>query len=141
MNVQKKIASKIMKCGVKKVWIDPSNEKVRQAITRRDIRRFIKEGIIKKIPDKKKTGKFTEKTQQKAGSRRGTKYARSSKKIAWFRIIRPQRKLIKEMKKNKQLEPKAYRKIYKLVKGGVFRNKAHLMTYLEDKKMLKKVGK
>lgn len=136
MNVQKKIASKIMKCGVEKVWIDPKNEKVRQAITRRDVRRFIKEGIIKKIPNKKpkRAGK---KVQQRMGSRKGAKYARRGKKTSWLRVIRPQRKLIKELKDKKQLEPNAYRKIYKLVKGGMFRNKTHLMNYLKDKKMLR----
>ena len=136
MNVQKKIASKIMKCGVEKVWIDPKNEKVRQAITRRDVRRFIKEGIIKKIPNKKpkRAGK---KVQQRMGSRKGAKYARRGEKTSWLRVIRPQRKLIKELKDKKQLEPNAYRKIYKLVKGGMFRNKTHLMNYLKDKKMLR----
>ena len=54
MNLQKKLAAKVMKCGVNKVWIDPKNEKVKQAITRRDIRRFIKEGIIKKFLLKRK---------------------------------------------------------------------------------------
>ena len=140
MNVQKKIASKILKCGVEKVWIDPSNEKVRQAITRRDIRRFIKEGAIKKIPDKKRKSKPS-KPQQRMGSRKGTKGARRGKKSSWLRVVRPQRKLIKELKEKKQLTPNTYRKVYKLVKGGMFRSKTHLMNYLEDKKMLKKVVK
>jgi large subunit ribosomal protein L19e len=136
MNVQKKIASKIMKCGVEKVWIDPSNEKVRQAITRRDVRRFIKEGVIKKIPSKKNP-KIAGRTQQRMGSRKGAKYARRGKKTSWLKVIRPQRKLIKDLKDKKQLNDNAYRRIYKLVKGGMFRNKTHLMNYLKDKKMLR----
>lgn len=138
MNVQKKIAAKILKCGMEKVWIDPKNEKVKQAITRRDIRRFIKEGIIKKVPSKKKNTKAT-KTQQRMGSRKGSKGARRGKKSSWLRVIRPQRKLIKELKEKKQLKDNAYRKVYKLVKGGMFRSRAHLMNYLKDKKMLKVV--
>jgi large subunit ribosomal protein L19e len=102
MNVQKKIASKIMKCGIEKVWIDPENEKVRQAITRRDVRRFIKEGAIKKIPDKKKRTKPS-KPQQRMGSRKGAKHARRGKKTSWLRVVRPQRKMIKELKDKKQL--------------------------------------
>ena len=140
MNVQKKIAAKVMKCGVEKIWIDPKNEKVKQAITRRDIRRFIKEGAIKKIPAKKKKKKIA-KPQQRMGSRKGTKGARRGKKSSWLRVVRPQRKLIKELKEKKQLTPNTYRKVYKLVKGGMFRSKTHLMNYLEDKKMLKKVVK
>lgn len=140
MNVQKKIASKILKCGVEKVWIDPSNEKVKQAITRRDIRRFIKEGAIKKLPCKKKKA-TAGKPQQRMGSRKGTKGARRGKKASWLKIIRPQRKLIKELKEKHQLNPNVYRKIYKLVKGGMFRSKSHLMNYLEEKKLINKVAK
>ncbi|MFH0928778.1 MAG: 50S ribosomal protein L19e [Candidatus Aenigmatarchaeota archaeon] len=136
MNVQKKLAAKVMKCGVEKVWLDPKNEKVKQAITRRDIRRFIKEGAIKKLPSKKKK-KLSSTSQQKMGSRKGAKGARRGKKSAWLRVIRPQRKLIRELKDQKKLEPNTYRRIYRLVKGGMFRSKTHLTNYLKDKKMLR----
>ncbi|MBN2202586.1 MAG: 50S ribosomal protein L19e [Candidatus Aenigmarchaeota archaeon] len=136
MNVQKKLASKVLKCGVDKVWIDPTNTKVKQAITRRDIRRFVKEGAIKKLPSKKKS-KNSPKTQQNMGSRKGSKGARRGKKSSWLRIIRPQRKLIKELEMQKKLEPNVYRRLYRLVKGGMFRSKTHLTNYLKDKKMLK----
>jgi large subunit ribosomal protein L19e len=139
MNLQKKLASKVLKCGVKRVWINPKNEKVKQAITRSDIRRFIKEGEIKKIPAKKPSKKVKGKLkQQKTGSRKGAKGARRGKKTPWLKIIRPQRRMIKEMKDKKQLKPNAYRKVYTLVKSGMFRSKAHLKTYLKDKKMLEK---
>lgn len=138
VNLQKKLAAKILKCGFKRVWIDPKNEKVKQAITRRDIRRFVKEGIIKKLPEKKHA-KLGEKTQQKTGSRRGAKGARVGKKDMWFRIVRPQRKLLNELKP--MLEPLAYRKIYGMVKGNVFRSRAHLSSYLKDNKLLKEEKK
>ena len=72
------------------------------------------------------------------GSRKGSKGARRGKKSSWLRIIRPQRRLLKELKEKGSLKPDSYRKLYKLVKGGMFRSKAHLMTYLKDKKLLKK---
>jgi len=139
MNLQKKLAAKVLKCGVNRVWVNPENEKVKQAITRRDIRRFIKEGIIKKIPAKKTSKKVKRKVkQQKTGSRKGSKGARRGKKTSWLKIIRPQRRLLKELKEKNQLKPNAYRSVYKLIKGGFFRNRAHLKTYLKDKKLLKK---
>jgi large subunit ribosomal protein L19e len=142
MNLQKKLAAKVLKCGVNRVWINPKNEKVKQAITRRDIRRFIKEGVIKKIPAKKASKRIRKKTkQQKTGSRKGAKGARRGKKTSWLKIIRPQRRLLKELKDKNQLQPHAYRKVYRLVKGGVFRSKAHLKTYLKDKKLLKREAK
>jgi len=136
VNLQRKIAAKVLKCGENRIWIDPTNAKVRQAITRRDIRRFIKEGIIKKLPEKKKS-KNKEKIQQRAGSIKGSKGARESKKTSWLKVVRPQRKLLKELKEKKQLNPHVYREVYKLVKGNFFRSKSHLMTYLKEKELIK----
>jgi len=140
MNLQKKLAAKILKCGVNRVWIDSRDEKVNQAITRRDIRRFIKEGAIKKLPLKKRL-KHKEKRQQRTGSIKGAKGARIGKKTEWLKIIRPQRRLLKELKDKKQLQSHAYRKIYKMIKGNVFRSKAHLMLYLKEKKLIKEGSK
>lgn len=140
MNLQKKLAAKILKCGVNRVWIDSEDEKVKQAITRKDIRRFIKEGAIKKLPLKKSL-KHEEKRQQRTGSIKGAKGARIGKKTEWLKVIRPQRKLLKELKDKKQLQSHAYRRIYKMVKGNVFRSKAHLMLYLKEKKLIKEGSK
>jgi len=136
MSLQKKIAAKVLKCGENRIWIDPSNAKVKQAITRRDVKRFIKEGIIKKFPEKRKS-KNKEKKQQKTGSRKGSWGARAGKKSEWFKVIRPQRKLLKELKEKGQLKSHSYRTLYKLVKGNYFRSKAHLMLYLKEKDLIK----
>ena len=141
MNLQRKLAAKVLKCGVEKIWIDPKNEKVRQAITRRDIRRFIKEGVIKKLSDKKKAKRKTKKRQQKIGSRKGSIGTRLGKKTSWLRVVRPQRRLLKELKEKGRLKSLAYRKIYKMVKGNAFRSKAHLISYLKDKELLKEEKK
>jgi len=137
MNLQKKLASKVMKCGANRIWIDPKNDKVRQAITRNDIRRFIKEGIIKKIPEKKPKKKVNKK-QQKTGSKKGTFGARAGKKTGWLKIVRPQRKLIKELKDQKKISVAVYRKTYRLIKGRQFRSKAHLLLSLTEKGHMKK---
>ena len=135
-SMQKKLAAKILKCGVGKVWIEPNNTKVKQAITRSDIRGFVKDGVIKKMPDKKRA-KNKPKRQQRTGSIKGAKGARLGKKEDWFKKIRPQRRLIKQLKEEGKLTVGAYRILYKKVKGGMFRSKAHLQLYLKDKKYLK----
>ncbi len=142
MNLQKKLAAKILKCGVEKIWIDPKNEKVKQAMTRKDIRRFIKEGVIKKLPNKKKPKrKIKKKQQRRTGSRKGSRKARVGKKTEWLKVVRPQRRLIKELKEKGKLKPHVYRKIYKMIKGNAFRSKAHLMSYLKNKELLKEEKK
>ncbi|MBR9682333.1 MAG: 50S ribosomal protein L19e [Candidatus Aenigmarchaeota archaeon] len=135
-NKQKKLAAKILKCGETRIWIDPRSEKVKQAITRRDIRGFVSEGIIKKLPAKKNNS--TAKTrQQKKGSKKGRFAARDGKKSTWLRAVRPQRRLLKEMREKSELIEGAYRKVYRRVKGGAFRSKAHLTLYLKNKGLFK----
>jgi len=136
---QKRLAARMLKCGVNRVWIDPHNSKIKQAITRKDLRRFIKEGFIKKLPEKKKAKGF-EKTQQKRGSIKGSSGARIGKKTEWLKIVRPQRKLLKELKGKKSIDSRTYRIVYSMVKGGAFRNKRHLLTYLEENKLMKREG-
>ena len=131
-NKQRKLAAKVLKCGESRIWIHPDSEKVKQAITRNDIRSFIKEGIIKKLPEKKNNS--TKKTrQQRKGTKKGRAKARMGKKSSWLRIIRPQRRLLKEMREKQELVEGAYRKVYRRVKGGAFRSKAHLTLYLKNK--------
>ena len=134
-SMQKKLAAKILKCGTGRVWIDPKSTKVKQAITRSDIRGFVKDGVIKKMPEKKRK-KNTPKKQQRAGSIKGSKAARIGKKEAWFKIIRPQRRMIKELKEQNKFKPGAYRKVYRQVKGGMFRSKAHLQLHLTKNEYL-----
>ncbi len=133
---QRRLAAKILKCGVNRVWIDPKNEKIKLAVTRKDVRRFIKEGFIEKLPTKKRVRGF-EKTQQRTGSKKGSRNTRIGNKKAWFKIIRPQRKLLKEYRDKKVIDTHTYRLLYKLVKGNSFRSKHHLETYLKEKGLVK----
>ncbi len=46
---QKRLASEVLKCGQKRVWIDPNEvEQVGQANSRVFIRKLIKDGLIMK---------------------------------------------------------------------------------------------
>lgn len=51
LKMQRRIAAELLKCGENRVWIDPEKvDEVASAITREDIRRLIKEGVIRKNP-------------------------------------------------------------------------------------------
>lgn len=136
---QRKLAAKVLKCGEAKIWIDPTNDKVKTAITRKDIRGFIREGIIRKIPDKKRAPK-PERPQQRRGSVKGSRGARQGKKEVWLKKVRPQRRVLMELKEKNMLNEFAYRKIYGMIKGGSFRSKSHLMTFLKENKYVKEAG-
>ena len=101
---QRKLASKILDCGLDRVWMDPAEEeKIAAAITREDIRGLISEGVIKarkikgvsrgraRLMDaKRKYGH-----RKGPGSRKGKKGARTPSKELWMKKIRALRKTLK----------------------------------------------
>ncbi len=142
----KRIASRLLKCGITKVWIDPERiNEAKKAITREDVRKLIKQGIVKKIKeDKEKNPEAKYKAMQKKrgrrrgpGSRKGAKKAREGKKKKWMLKIRAQRKLLRTLRDKGVIDTSTYRKVYRLSKGGMFRSKKHLLTYLEENELLR----
>lgn len=140
------MAADLLKCGITKVWIDPEKvEEAKKAITREDVRKLIKKGVIKKIKEKReKNPEAKKKMLQKKkgrrrgpGSRKGAKGARQGEKTEWLKKVRAQRKLIKILRDKGVIERSVYRKIYRLIKGGMFRSKKHLLAYLKDHELLK----
>ena len=143
LTLQKKLAADILKVGKSRVWISPAKEdqkEVQAAITRVDIKRLIKKGTIKAVPSKvrKPKTKATRKKRKKAGSRKGSKYARLTKKRRWMSTVRPLRAMLKEYKDEGQIDNATYRRLYMLVKGGQFRSRSHMRLYMEQHGMLKK---
>ncbi len=138
VNIQKRMASEILKAGMSRVWLNPENLKeVDKAITKWDIRKLIKKGDIKELPAKIQVSGHSKKRKRGPGSRKGKKYAVVPRKRRWMSTVRPQRGMLKELKSTGKLDNANYRKLYNLVKGGVFRSRAHLKLYLEQNKLLK----
>jgi len=146
MSLQKKLASRILKSGLKRIKIIPGNEKeISEAITKFDIKGLIKKNLIKKVQKKgvsrvraNKIRKQKQKGRKKGkGSRKGKANARSNKKRNWINKIRAQRKIINALKKNKTVTSEVYKTLYKKSKGGFFRSVNHLKLYLNENKLAK----
>ncbi len=151
LNTQRKISAKILKCGETRVWMSPAaQEKIKSAITRRDVRGLIKDGLVRKLPvkDSRRAGPKLRMIQESKGrrsgrgSRKGALGARAGKKEKWLRIIRPQRSLLKKLKDEGKLQKadsetaaSVYGTLYKQIKGGMFRSKHHLISHLEERKL------
>ena len=143
LNLQRRMAASLLKCGKDRVWFDPEHmEEIARAITRQDIRRLIKKGYIDKkqvkgtsrvrareLEEKKKKGR-----RKGPGSRKGKKTARSPRKLLWMIKIRAQRKLLRELKEKGEIGRKIYRRLYMIAKGGMFRSKSHLLSYIKQMK-------
>ncbi len=128
------MAAQILKCGESRIWIDPNSPRVKQAITRKDVRNLIKDKIIRKKPSAVK--KTSEKKRKRGpGSRKGAAGARTGKKSRWLKTVRPQRVLLRQLKAEGKISN--YRKVYRLIKGNMFRSKQHLIAYLQEHGMMK----
>jgi len=141
VSTQRRIAAAVLDCGIDRVWIDPENlEKVKMAITKDDIRLLINDGLIvkkqekgissarkKEVQEQKRKGK-----RKGPGSRKGAKGARTPKKEKWMNTIRPLRKMLKDLRENEKIERSAYRKLYRMAKGGAFRSRNHMKLYMKE---------
>ena len=145
LNAQKRIAAEILDCGENRVYFDPYLvDEIKMAITREDIRNLIKEGVIrkkykkgisnyrkKKDHERKKKGRGTG-----LGKRKGKKGARTPKKRAWIKRIRPIRRELKKLRDRKLISKTNYRKLYKNAKGGMFHSVAHVNRYIDEKGLI-----
>lgn len=137
---QKRMAADLLKCGKDKVWINPEElEEVSKAITKADVRRLIKKGIIKmRVSNKESRGRARKILEQKKlgrrkdrGSKKGKRMSKTTKKKEWIKTIRPLRKALKEMRDSGTITRKQYRKLYLMAKGGRFKSKSHLNLYIK----------
>ena len=143
---QRRVAATMLKCGVNRVWIHPDRtEDVANAVTREDVRNFIKDKVIKakqKHGSSKARIKYARGQRKKGkrkgqGSRKGGKYARFPKKRRWISTIRPIRAQLREFRDEDIIERSTYRKFYLYSKGGMFKSKSHLISHLKAEDLLK----
>jgi len=147
LDTQKRLAASVLKRSAKHIYFDTSKlSDIKEAITKADIRSLIKSGVIKGTPVRGiSKGRIRHRLSQKRkgrrsgfGSRKGTPNSRMSKKSRWIQKIRVQRKILAELKEEKQISNTNYRLLYRKAKGGVFRNKSHLVLYIDEHLMREK---
>jgi large subunit ribosomal protein L19e len=138
---QRRMAAEILGVGETRVWVDPDRTgDLEDAITRADIRSAIKEGVIrKKPPTGVSRGRARHRAAQRRkgrrrgpGSRKGAANARSPRKRRWIRTIRPQRRRLRELRKEGRIDAATYRRFYRQAKGGMFRSRAHMEQQLRS---------
>jgi len=136
---QRRMAASLLKCGIRKVWMDQDRvDEIAKAVTKEDIRVLINGKAIKKKQDqgissgRKKYFKSQKKKGRRRGqgSRKGAKFARLPRKKKWIRTIRPIRADLKTLRDENKIKKNVYRKYYRKAKGGEFRSKHHLKTHL-----------
>ncbi len=140
----KRLAAEILKVGESRVWIDPEQiERAAAAISREDVKRLIKDGVIEKRPPStpSRGRKRLARIRKRKGRGRGPgkrKGPRISRKELWIMRIRAQRKFLRMLKEKRLIDRRTYRRLYMLAKGGMFRSVAHLKAYIEEHKLIKR---
>lgn len=131
-----------------RIWIDPSRvEDVEAAITRKDVKKLINDGVIRVKPEHGIAG-YSSKVRQKQrvkgrsrghGKRKGSKNARSNSKEEWMNRIRKIRRYLRSLRDRKLIDRRTYRRLYMLAKGGQFSSLASLKLYLKENNILREV--
>ncbi len=133
----KEISARILKVGKSRVLVDQEEiERVKEAITKDDVRSLISEGIIKKSKRPEQSRARARKLKEKKrkgrkkgeGKRRGKYKTRAKRKKSWISKVRAQRRTLKELRKSnpKEVEKIGYGKLYRMIKGGYFKGKKYV---------------
>jgi large subunit ribosomal protein L19e len=146
LGMQKRMAAQVLKVGIHRVWFDENDlDEISGAVTREDIKRLIIRGSIQqkqvKGSSRVRANKIKlqkDKGRRKGhGSRKGSKHSKVTSKRIWIKTIRPIRRRLKELRDSDAIEKSVYRKTYLMAKGGTFKSKAYLESYLKEHKMMR----
>jgi len=142
----KRLAADILGVGVSRIRIKPEAlDKAVTAITRDDVKRLIKEGLVYKVsPSTPSRGRWRIlHAKRRRGRRRGPgsrKGPRVDEKRLWISRVRAQRRFLKMLKERGLIDSTTYRRVRALIKGGAFSSVRHLKTYLQEQGLLKSSG-
>ncbi len=144
VSYQKRLAAKVLKCSPKRVRMSQDKD-IEEALTRNDVKHLIVKGMITKKQKKGTTRtqanvRLTQKDKGRSGGKgkkKGTRFSLAPKKVAWMRTVRAQRKLLKDLKDKGSIGTETYRLMYRRSKGGEYRNKKHMLSYMKDNDMIK----
>jgi large subunit ribosomal protein L19e len=136
------MAADVLGVGESRIWIDPNKvSEVAEVVSKDDVRRLIKEGVIKVRPKKgnsRARWKVRHEQRKKGrrrgyGKRKGKASARQDPKEAWMHRIRKIRRFLRYLRDHEVIDRRTYRELYMKAKGGMFDSLSSLKMYLRER--------
>lgn len=133
----RRLVSEILKVGKNRIWIDMENiDRISSVLSREDVRKLIKEGVIRKRPVHTPSRGRIKVRRRGPGSRKGRSI---DKKELWIRKVRAQRRYLRMLRDRRIISRKTYRRLYVLVKGNMFRSIRHLRSYILEHRLSERI--
>jgi len=141
LSAQRRIAASVLNCGVGRVVFDEAQaSRIKEAITKQDMRGLVKEGIVSaaqkkgvsRVRARKRIVQRRGGKQQGAGTRKGRATARLPSKDRWMAKVRAQRTLLKELRATEKISQEQFKELYAKVKGDFFRSRRHILLTIEE---------
>lgn len=139
LRTQKRLASAVIGCGKRKIWLDPNEvSEISSANSRQTIRKLVKDGLIIRKPvamhSRARTRAMAEAKSKGRhmgqGKRKGTANARMPTAVQWMRRLRVLRRLLVKYRDAGKIDKHLYHELYKLSKGNTFRHKRALIEHV-----------
>jgi len=146
LSIVRRLAAEVLGVGESRVYIDPSRiDEAASAITKEDVRKLIEKGVIsaKPVRGTSRARARLRHLKRRKGLRKGEGSRKGSiadlEKRLWIARVRALRRYLKMLRDRRLIDKRAYRMLYRLVKGGAFQSRAHLKEYVKQQGLLRRV--